>query len=638
MSILFGIVNQRGSTISESELRALAGTASGYGFTGLVTEIDGKIGVGLHPFLTNKRTKANVKLVKSPAGNIAVLDGFLYNFRDLCVELGLNSSMDHSDASIALAAYETWGEACCERFYGDWSVVFWNKGRQELYLSRDHAGTHSLFYEQAPNSIRFSSMLDALCRDKTASTLDRSYLSCYLANESTYDLTPYEQVKVVPPGCTLRFANRSVTRSCHWTARCQEVFRYKSDGDYERHFVSVLTASIECRVPSDENVLAHLSGGRDSSTIVCISDHIRRSHGAEADDLVDTVSYFDDTEPHWDELPFIRAVEEFRGKRGVHIDASTISFDPWTVDRRYSVPCLGVTPYNEEHFEKTISGRSYSSIISGVGGDDLLGGIPNPTPELMDLLWDFDLNKLLSRSLQWSLTNRTTIGATVWDLIAEFSNLLLKHGSVKRTYAPWINRHFIPSNSLLSTNPLVQIPIARPSNIFDQLRWPSLVGHLPHSVPTLFALREYRYPYLDRALVEFVLRLPREQLVRPGEPRSLMRRSLRGIVPDIILDRKRKAFISRRPHTWLRGKEEEVSHLLKETYLETIGCIDGSSLRRHLTEILTFRKTEWSLSLARLINLELWIRARFNLRPAACPSSSISKSDVHRTSQSSARA
>ena len=59
--------------------------------------------------------------------------------------------------------------------------------------------------------------------------------------------------------------------------------------------------------------------------------------------------------------------------------------------------------------------------------------------------------------------------------------------------------------------------------------------------------REKRYPYLDRDLLEFMYAIPREQLVRPGQRRSLMRRALIGTVPDGLLNRKRKAFVSRRP-------------------------------------------------------------------------------------------
>src|SRR5208337_2777911 len=58
---------------------------------------------------------------------------------------------------------------------------------------------------------------------------------------------------------------------------------------------------------------------------------------------------------------------------------------------------------------------------------------------------------------------------------------------------------------------------------------------------------ERRYPYLDRSLLEFMYAVPREQLVRPGQRRSLMRRSLADIVPDELLNRRRKAYVVRTP-------------------------------------------------------------------------------------------
>jgi asparagine synthase (glutamine-hydrolysing) len=73
---------------------------------------------------------------------------------------------------------------------------------------------------------------------------------------------------------------------------------------------------------------------------------------------------------------------------------------------------------------------------------------------------------------------------------------------------------------------------------------------------------EKRYPYLDRDLLEFLFAIPREQLVRPGERRSLMRRALAEIVPAEILNRKRKAFVSRAP---MLAISQEWASLTNET-------------------------------------------------------------------------
>jgi asparagine synthase (glutamine-hydrolysing) len=85
----------------------------------------------------------------------------------------------------------------------------------------------------------------------------------------------------------------------------------------------------------------------------------------------------------------------------------------------------------------------------------------------------------------------------------------------------------------------------RPSAVCNGQGWWITLETLPHLSPPLLSRHEYRYPYLDRDLVDFLFRVPREQLLRPGRRRSLMRRALKDIVPVEILERRRKAFVAR---------------------------------------------------------------------------------------------
>ena len=118
---------------------------------------------------------------------------------------------------------------------------------------------------------------------------------------------------------------------------------------------------------------------------------------------------------------------------------------------------------------------------------------------------------------------------------------------------------------------------------------------------------EKRYPYLDRGLLEFMYAIPREQLVRPGQRRSLMRRALVGIVPDELLNRKRKAFVARGPMVSIA---EEWSHLLElgqNMFLSSLGIADSSRFLESL------QKTRQGadvpiVPLMRTIGVELWLQ------------------------------
>src|SRR5579864_4787500 len=102
-----------------------------------------------------------------------------------------------------------------------------------------------------------------------------------------------------------------------YTTLFRSRIRYRTDAEYEEHFRSAFEQSVKRRLGSAAPVLAELSGGVDSSSIVCVADDILTREGGPR---LDTVSYYDDSEPNWDERPFFTRIEEKRGRTGCHIN------------------------------------------------------------------------------------------------------------------------------------------------------------------------------------------------------------------------------------------------------------------------------------------------------------------------------
>jgi asparagine synthase (glutamine-hydrolysing) len=118
---------------------------------------------------------------------------------------------------------------------------------------------------------------------------------------------------------------------------------------------------------------------------------------------------------------------------------------------------------------------------------------------------------------------------------------------------------------------------------------------------------EKRYPYLDRDLIEFLFAIPREQLVRPGHRRSLMRRALTGTVPDAILNRKRKAYVARGgmavlSSVWPRGAKESGHFVTAD-----LGIVDPRMLSESLQNALNGQGTQIVI-LLRTLWIEFWLR------------------------------
>lgn len=118
---------------------------------------------------------------------------------------------------------------------------------------------------------------------------------------------------------------------------------------------------------------------------------------------------------------------------------------------------------------------------------------------------------------------------------------------------------------------------------------------------------EKRYPFLDRDLLDFLFNVPREQLVRPNERRSLLRRALRGIVPDVVLDRPRKAFVATSHLKAVATDWRRVLHLTEMMVLESSNTIDSQLLRATLEQARHGEDVPM-LPAMRALRLEWWMQ------------------------------
>ena len=272
MSTIFGIRKLAGETVPERELLDLAEATERFAPDGLAIQASGRVGMGFQPYYTHTRSQLENGPVADHHGNLLSLDGRLDNYQDLAHELGLESTLT-PDSQIVLAAFRRWGEACFSHFVGDWGIALWSERDQSLYLARDHAGTRTLYFQNNKDSLRWSTHLETFFVGTTME-LDEDYAACYLASRPIRDLTPYKGIRAVLPAHCMVFQNQKVSRKPHWEWMVRDTIRYSSDKDYEEHFFELFKQSVERRTGRGAPILAQLSGGMDSTSIVCMSDHI----------------------------------------------------------------------------------------------------------------------------------------------------------------------------------------------------------------------------------------------------------------------------------------------------------------------------------------------------------------------------
>jgi asparagine synthase (glutamine-hydrolysing) len=259
---------------------------------------------------------------------------------------------------------------------------------------------------------------------------------------------------------------------------------------------------------------------------------------------------------------------------------------------------------------QAISARPYKVILAGMGGDEVLGGVPTPDPELATLLMTGRLVKFISRSIDWCLPNRLPLVRMMSGVLASTVRLYCGERINFNSIPPWINKDLLALSSMnhQDYSAIRNRHDATPLAICNGSAWWAILETLPHLRPGILARHEYRYPYLDRDLVEFLFAIPREQLVQPGRRRYLMRRALRGIVPEEILERRRKAFISRAPLLALGEKGATIQKLITNSLAANRSWIDYGAFNSVLSRTVETNDPRWVMALTTTIALELWLR------------------------------
>lgn len=609
MSVQFGIWNCRGAADADgkaiSKVRELLAPHGPDGVSGFSRR---EVAISYFGFHTTQTSRHERQPLVSPSGAVLTWDGRLDNSRELISELNRGPLNDLPDIAVVAAAYERWGFECFSRFIGDWALSVWDPDTRSLVLAKDFVGARHLFYAIDGERIVWSSVLDSLLLFQRTFKINEEYIAGWLGSFPGTHLTPFAGICSVPPACYVLIRDGHASLHEYWSFSSRRTIRYRCDVEYEEHFRTLFAEAVRRRLQSDMPVLAELSGGMDSSAIVCVADRLI-ADGAAGVPRLDTLSYYDDSEPNWNERPYFGKVEEQRGIRGHHLDASAYEnlLPQYREDRLASSPAAALSPTKlSNQIASCMVSAGNRVLLSGIGGDEVLGGVCTPLPELADLLVSGRFIKVSRRLITWSLAQRRPVLHVLRAVLRAFL-LPGTPGGALPSPMPWLDLGFERRNrvafrgvqhiALFGPRPSLQTNLMALEGLRRQLG----CAVLPSAPPF-----EKRYPYLDRDLLEFLYAIPREQIIRPGQRRSLMRRSLVGIVPEEILSRKRKAFAARGPVSALRSwtvtprvPERLFSHLH--------GIIDQTLFRQSIDHLLQGEEMP-VVPMLRLVALEAWLR------------------------------
>jgi len=629
MSVQFGRWNFEGQPPAPEYIEKVGAALAPYGPDSNESYSKGGIKILYRAFHTTKESRCENQPCISPSGAVITWDGRLDNRADLISELRDSLTANSTDVAIVAVAYEKWGANCLGKLIGDWALSIWNPRERSVLLAKDPIGTKHLYYSFDDKQLTWSTILDPLVlfAGKTFEICEE-YIAGWFAIPvfPAAHLTPYVGIHAVPPSSSVFLRPGKHIVSKYWDFDPGKRIRCRTDAEYEEHFRTALATAVQCRLRSDRPVLAELSGGMDSSSIVCMADTVIAGGAAECPRL-DTISWFDDTydhiEPDSNELHWITKVEEKRNRAGFHINTGALRQEEAkevgsrkSFESEFDNDCFAATPIpnnsQSEFFKRCkayVQSQGYRVTFSGIGGDEPTGGgVPTPTPELQNFLARARFVTLSRQLNAWAAKMRKPRLPLLWEAVQGFFSARVDLPKDLRA-APWLHPGFVSRNRTAFCAYPFRVKLFGPLPSFQDHvdKLDANRRFVAYCDLRSELLREIRYPYYDRDLLEFMYAIPREQIVRVGQRRSLMKRALVGIVPDELLNRRRKTFV---PPEQKKDSSTEWPSLMdigQHIIAGSVGIIDPDRFANALQKAQCNEVVPIG-SLRQTLTLESWLR------------------------------
>lgn len=550
-----------------------------------------------------------------------VFNGEIYNYQELKNELkniGYTFLSD-SDTEVLLTAWLHWGRDSIHRLVGMFAFAVLDKFKKSLTCVRDAFGIKPLFYACDEGSFYFASQIDALKKLKgRTAELDwqQSYNYLVHANYDIDERTFFRDVFNLLPGHVLEInlVSRGISIERWWQPTISQTsnITFKEAAEILRE---MFLENIRLHLRSDVPLGAALSGGLDSSAVVCAMRHI------EPHATINTFSYIAKghsiSEEAW--VDFINKRIDAKSHK-VSVSSEDLISDLDNLIAAQGEPFGSTSIYAQYRVFKLAKDNGITVTLDGQGADELLAGyIGYPGQRLHSLINQmrfFDAISFLNNWGKWP--GRTRIGGAT-RLIGELTNgafnKALRHLSGRLESPKWINSGVLKDagvevslpRTFATSNANGRRLIAKLADALTRCGLPALLRHGDRN-SMRFSI-ESRVPFLTTRLADFLLSLPEEYLVsQTGETKSVFRAAMRGIVPDEILDRKDKIGFAAPDQNLLIGMAGTFRSWLSENM--GIPFFNQTEVLR-LFDLIVNRKKPFNLQVWRWVNFARWYRNVF---------------------------
>lgn len=627
MSGITGIFWRNGRDVDPVDIKKMNDKIAHRGPDGSRVWCEGPVAFG-HQMLHTTQESLHEKLPfdDKESGLSITADARIDNRKDLAPLLGIEDNEYVSDSYFILKAYEKWGEKCPEELLGDFSFAIWDKNRNKLFCARDHMGIKPFYYHLTNDLFLFGTEIKSILSYPLISKhLNKTRISDYLLSLfEDKEITFYEEINRLPAAQTLTLYYNNSSFNEYWVIDLNETIYYDSNEDYSEKFLSIFNESVACRLRSAFPIGSTLSGGLDSSSIVCAAQKILNNNNNNIN--LNTFSAIFSDVPETDESKFINTVlKEYNVYPNfLHADKisplSNLDDVLWHLDEPLYPPNLFIHWNLYDNANKS----NIRIILDGYDGDSTLShGEKYLVEKIRNKEWKNIIHEVRCQHEKLGLG----IDKVFLHHIL-FPSLPIYIKSPLKSIISYINRIQYGKNNIngmkFNENFLDQIDVFQRYD--SLLKYKNTINPREYHYLNIksgihqFVLEvldkssaafsiEPRYPFFDKRLIEFCILIPTEQKISNGWDRIILRRSMENILPKEIQWRPKKSNL---------GPNFERSFILYETNTiqEVFSSFEDSHIQSYLDKegldnifegYKNLKKGKTVYNTWKLVNLAIWL-------------------------------
>jgi asparagine synthase (glutamine-hydrolysing) len=558
--------------------------------------------------------RSDQPLVDTSGEYAIAYNGEVYNYVELREELRRlgHSFRSNGDTEVVLEAYKEWGAECVDRFVGMWAFAILDRPGRRVLLSRDRFGIKPLYYARVGDALYFASEIKALLEVPGLEVEPNEELVRRFLLDGGVDFseqTFFRGVASLAPAHNLLVeldGDRALNPRRYWSYPPQD--GRVSEPEAAAQLRELLEDSVRLHARSDVPVGTCLSGGLDSSSIVCLAEGIRA--GGQIPRYTHSAFGY---------LPQNEAFSERRHMQSVvdATDARVFFVEPPV--ERFVEELLGIVRQQDEPFGSTSIAAQWfvfeaarregmKVMLDGQGADEVLGGYETSFMVIASSL--LRRRKLLSYA-RFSREHKALLGRRPLSLARAGWSVLPARARQSMSRLPVA---LPPGTGIMSTEmrERVRRDYAEdlPASLDELLRTQTESASLPRLLRfedrnSMAHSIEARVPFLDHRLVEFAFRLSPEMKIKGVERKHVLREGMRGVLPEEIRVRQDKLGFRAEPEAaWMIAERHRDSLVANSTEHEE-RWFDPEAIAELLDGP---RSADNELLAWRAINVKLWLR------------------------------